>query len=401
MKRKLYIIGAGTGSKELLTEKGLRLIKTCDVVYSSAKRLLQQFSEIRGDIIDCPFSEMQSRIMNSEGEKIAVLVSGDTGFFSIAKQLPEKLAGTFDIELVCGISSMQYLCSKTGADYENLKVVSLHGREKSILAAVSYNRRVFVLTGGSNKAETVCRTLTDSGLGAVGVTAGENLSMPGERIIKADAKEISGYSFDDLTVLLIENDDFVNPYQPLHDENFIRGDIPMTKEEVRSVTLAKLAIEPCDIVYDIGAGTGSVAVEMARRAYDGQVFAIEQKKEGTVLINQNRCKLGAYNLSVIHGKAPDALLNLPRPDKAFIGGSSGNMDEIVRLLAEKNPTIRLAANAITLETLNEAVDVFEKHGFKTDIVCINISSSKRVGGYHMMMANNPVYVISGEVRGGR
>jgi len=394
MRKQLYIIGAGTGAIEFLTDKGLQLIKSCDVVYST-KRLSKLLSAIREDIIESTVLEMQTEIIESQSERIGVLVSGDTGFFSITKTLVDKLSESCDIDVVCGISSMQYFCSKIGISYENMKVVSLHGRENSILGAVSYNPKVFVLTGGNNKAHTVCSNLVNNDLGEIRVTAGENLSLPGERIVKGSARELSGYTFDDLTVLLIENNNFVYSHLPLYDEDFIRGDIPMTKEEVRYVTISKLAVEPSDIVYDIGAGTGSVAMEMARKAYDGCVYAIEHKEEGISLINQNRGRLGSYNVSVIHGNAPEALLKLPRPDKAFIGGSSGNMNEIVKLLREKNPKIKLVANAITLETLNEAITAFKKNGFKTDIVCINVSVSKSVGDYHMMIANNPVYIITG------
>lgn len=396
MKKKLYIIGAGTGSEEFLTQKGLQLIKSCDVVYSSCKRLYQQFSILRQNIIECPVSQLQQEIEACESTLIGVLVSGDTGFFSITKTLVEKLSDCCEIDVVCGISSLQYFCSKIGVSYENMKIVSLHGRENSILGAVSYNQWVFVLTGGSNKANVVCNNLVGNGLGEVRVIAGENLSMQSEHIIRGSAKELSEYAFDDLTVLLIQNENFVNPYLPLHDGDFIRGELPMTKEEVRHVTLSKLSVEPCDVVYDIGSGTGSVAIEMGRKAYEGSVYAIEQKKEGVELINQNRQKLAGYNVSVIHGKAPEAFMNLPAPDKAFIGGSSGNMNDIVDLLLQKNPNIKLVSNAITLETLNEAVNAFEKHGLKTDIVCLNVSTSKKVGGYHMMNANNPVYIISGE-----
>ncbi len=395
MKKQLYIIGAGTGSREFLTEKGLQLIKSCDVVYSSCKRLSQQLSNVRKDIIESSVMQIQQQIMKCESKSIGVLVSGDTGFFSITKILEDKLSNICDIEVICGISSLQYFCSKTGNSYENIKVVSLHGRETSILGAVSYNHKVFVLTGGNNKADAVCRSLMDNGLGELIVTAGENLSMPNERIVKGTVKEFSEYCFNDLTVLLIENNNFVNCYLPLQDSDFIRGDVPMTKEEVRSVTLSKLAIEPCDVVYDIGAGTGSVSIEIARKAHDGYVYAIEQKEEGVALINQNCHKLSGYNVSVIHGNAPQAFLKLPKPDKAFVGGSSGSMNEIVHLLIEKNPNIKLVVNAITLETLNESVTAFEKHGFKADVVCINVSVSKKVGVYHMMNANNPVYIITG------
>jgi precorrin-6Y C5,15-methyltransferase (decarboxylating) len=395
MKKKLYIIGAGTGTAEFLTEKGLKLIKSCNVVYSNSKRLSQQFFNIRNDIIESSVSEIQQEIMECKSESIGVLVSGDTGFFSITKILSNSLSSYCEVDVICGISSLQYFCSKIRISYENLKTISLHGRDNTILGAVSYNQYVFVLTGGNNKANLICRSLVDNGLGFVKVTAGENLSMSNENIIKGSPEELSKYSFDDLTVLIIENKNFVRHYLPLKDDDFFRGDVPMTKEEVRCVTLSKLAVEPCDVVYDIGAGTGSVAIEMARKAYDGCVYAIEQNEEGISLINKNRERLGGYNVTVIHGKAPEALEMLPKPDKAFIGGSSGKMGDIVDLLIDKNPKIRLVVNAITLETLSDTVSVFEKYRLRTDVVCMNVANSIKVGGYHMMNANNPVYIITG------
>ncbi len=394
MKKKLYIIGAGTGTEDFLTEKGLKLIKSCNVVYSICRRLSQQFINIRKDIIESSVSEIQQEIMYCKSEAIGVLVSGDTGFFSITKIFLNSLSSYREVNVICGISSLQYFCSKIGISYENLKTVSLHGRDDTILGAVSYNQKVFVLTGGNNKANQICRRLVDNGLGFVTVTVGENLSMPNENIMKGSPEELSKYFFEDLTVMLIENKNFVRHYLPLKDEDFIRGAVPMTKEEVRCVTLSKLAVEPCDVIYDIGAGTGSVAIEMARKANEGCVYAIEQNEEGIDLINKNRERLGGYNVSVIHGEAPDALEILPKPDKAFLGGSSGKVGKIVDLLIDKNPKIRLVVNAITLETLNEAVSVFEKHGLRTDVVCLNVANSKKVGGYHLMNANNPVYIIT-------
>lgn len=394
MKKKLYIIGAGTGSEDFLTQRALKLMKTCDVIYSTAHRFL---SGSKRKVIECSVTEMPQLIETSRGQNIALLVSGDTGFFSIAGSLSEKLENTVDIEVVCGISSLQYFCSKTGNSYENIKVVSLHGREKSILGLISYNPKVFVLTGGENKAHSICKSLSDHGLTEIKAVVGENLSMPEERIVMGTVEELAGYTFGNLAVMLLENPDYVNCHIPLVDEDFQRGEVPMTKEEVRAVTLAKLAIEPCDTVYDIGAGTGSVAIEMARRAFDGSVYAIEKNPEALELISKNRVKLGAYNVKVVSGTAPDIFEGLPVPDKAFIGGSSGNMADIVRHLTEVNPGIHIVANAITLESLNAAINSFEENGFDAEVVCINSSVSKKVGGYHMMNANNPVYIITGKI----
>ncbi len=394
--KKLYIIGAGTGAEDFLTQRALKLIKSCDVVLSTSGRLSALLAGVREDIKEYAVSEIAGKILAAKGLNIGLLVSGDTGFFSITGRLAQKLEGAMDIEIVCGISSLQYFCARTGTGYENIKIVSLHGRENNILGAVAYNPVVFALTGGTSKAHTICRELAESGLPEIKATVGEKLSMPDERIVRGTVRELSQYIFDDLAVLLLENPGCANPYLPLRDRDFERGEVPMTKEEIRAVTLSKLAIMPSDTVYDIGAGTGSVAIEMARKAFEGCVYAIERKEEAIELIRKNREKLGAYNVTVVSGTAPNALEGLPRPDKAFIGGSSGNMGEIVGRLLEMNPQVHIAANAITIESLNEAVASFEENGLDTDIVCINSAVAKKAGRYHMMNANNPVYIVSGQ-----
>jgi precorrin-6Y C5,15-methyltransferase (decarboxylating) len=261
---------------------------------------------------------------------------------------------------------------------------------------VAYNKKVFALTGGANSVQDVCRTLCRYGLGDVNVSVGERLSYSDERITSGKAVELQDMCFNELSVMYIENSSVVNPHTPLYDSDFIRGDIPMTKEEIRWLSISKLGISPQDIVYDIGAGTGSVSVEMARKAFDGFVYAIETKEEACDLIRKNITRHSAFNIEVIHGQAPDALEGLPAPGKAFIGGSSGNMDGILEKLIFLNPDIKIVVNAITLQTLNQAIAGFEKYGLTcTDIICVNIARSKKTGVYDMMMAQNPVFIITG------
>jgi precorrin-6Y C5,15-methyltransferase (decarboxylating) len=171
----------------------------------------------------------------------------------------------------------------------------------------------------------------------------------------------------------------------------------MTKEEIRWLSIQKLGISPTDTVYDIGAGTGSVSVEMARKAFDGFVYAIETKEDACALIRQNITKHGAFNIEIVHGEAPTVLDSLPVPDKAFIGGSSGNMDGILEKLTNLNPEIKIVVNAITIQTLNQAIEGFTQYGLTdTDIICVNIAKSKKTGHYDMMMAQNPIFIISGK-----
>lgn len=182
----------------------------------------------------------------------------------------------------------------------------------------------------------------------------------------------------------------------MRDEWFVRGKIPMTKEEVRVVSLAKLEIAPDSVIYDIGAGTGSVTVEAICMAPQGQIYAFEQKKEGCELIreNLNRVEIPAERAVVVEGRAPECLSGYPVPDRVFIGGSGGNISEILALLFEKNPSVRIVINVIALESLSQVTDYCARRGLIPDVTCIQASRAKQLGAYHLMQGMNPVYVIT-------
>lgn len=181
------------------------------------------------------------------------------------------------------------------------------------------------------------------------------------------------------------------------DQQFIRGDIPMSKEEVRAVIISKLRLKADSIVYDIGAGTGSLAIEAARQVPDGQVFAVEKKAAAIELIKKNRDHFAVDNLQIIAGEAPAALAGLPPADRAFIGGSGGRLPAIMETITSKlNPQSLIVISAITLETLQQAVQEMEKHGREVDIVNVAVTRTRKTGNYRMFRALNPVYIISGK-----
>ena len=182
----------------------------------------------------------------------------------------------------------------------------------------------------------------------------------------------------------------------MRDEWFIRGEIPMTKSEVRAVSVSKLELCRDNIVYDMGAGTGSVSVEAALKVPEGHVYAFEQKEEGCALIRANAEKAGVKNLTVVPGKAPESLYGYPAPDRVFLGGSSGNMEEILDLVTELNPAVQLVINVIALESLSQAMEWFRKKGWEPEVVCMQVSRAAKRGPYHMMQAQNPIYVLTAQ-----
>ena len=392
----LYIIGAGMGHISDLTEYAADIIKKADIVYGSS-RLYEQYKVLNTNISAPKYSEIESVLEKETLKNTALLVSGDVLFYSIAKKIQEKFSNKYNIELVPGISSMQYFLSKLNIINYDIKAVSMHGRNNSCLGPVSYNEYTFMLTGGDKKADNIINELYNAGLDYVYVYVGENLHSENERIVSGKISDMLDYKFSSLTVLLIHNKEYVNPKTNLRDNDFIRGKAPMTKEDIRWLSACYLGIDDNDIVYDIGAGTGSCALEFAGHAKDGLVYAVEKDDEAFELININKKNHKRHNVLSIKGNAPEVLLNLPAPDKVFIGGSSKTMKDIFKIVYEKNNHVKITVTAITLETIASAVDAFKDYNIEPDIVCINSAKSKKAGPYHMMMGNNPVYIITGRL----
>ena len=169
----------------------------------------------------------------------------------------------------------------------------------------------------------------------------------------------------------------------------------MTKQEVRAAALAKLAVRPEDVLWDVGAGTGSVSVEMALAAWKGKVFAVECSGEACGLIRANREKFRAWNLQIVEGRAPEALEALPPPDAVFIGGTKGEMEEILSSVLEKNAKARICISAIAVETLSAALASLEKRGIEAQVTQIAVSRSRPAGKLHLLTANNPIFLITG------
>ncbi|MDK2966350.1 precorrin-6Y C5,15-methyltransferase (decarboxylating) subunit CbiT [Lacrimispora sp.] len=186
----------------------------------------------------------------------------------------------------------------------------------------------------------------------------------------------------------------------MRDELFVRGDVPMTKSEVRAVCISKLELDPDSILYDIGAGTGSVSVEASGYLTNGKVFAVEKKPEAQELIEANRKKFNADCITVVKGTAPDALSGLETATHVFLGGTSGNLEEVLDLVLRENPNVRIVANFIALESLTDMLLWLKKHSIEAEIVQMQVSRAKTAGSYHMMMGQNPVYIISFGGEGG-
>lgn len=396
--RRMILAGIGMGVRENMTEEVLKAFQEADCIFGSG-RMLEGVSSLGKPMLDAydPGKMVEFAREHPEYRCIAAALSGDVGFYSNAKRLTALFEEEgFQVELLPGISSVVYLCSRLKIAWEDVKLMSVHGRAGNLAAAVRENFRTFTLLGGKEDPASLCRQLMEYGLGKVTVYVGERLHYPEERITKGRPEELAGKTFDSLCAALIENPDYYNGIPScIPDEEFIRGEAPMTKSEVRSLSVAKLRLKRDSLVYDIGAGTGSVTVEMALAASEGRVWAIERNEAAADLIEENKRKFGTPNIEIVRGRAPEALAGLPAPTHAFIGGSSGNLKEILESLLEKNPKIRLVINAVTLETIGETSRCLKELPFcGVEALQVQISKARALGRYQLMTGQNPVYIFT-------
>ena len=399
VKPHITLLGIGMGSQETLTVQGKKAAKSADLIIG-AKRMADAVREPGQAVVYEYRSDVIADYIRNhpEYEKVVIALSGDVGFYSGARKLLPALGGReSNVEVICGISSVVYFLSEIGLSWDDAKITSAHGKHCNLISMIRHNQKVFSILGTGTAVAELAGKLVKYHMGEVLLYVGENLSYPDEKIFVKKAEELTNYEGQPLSVVCAfhENPEPALSTHGIPDEEFIRGKAPMTKEEVRSVSLSKLRLTEDSICCDVGAGTGSVSVEMALRADQGQVFAIEKKEEAAALLEENKQKFAVDNLEIIKGEAPQALENLPAPTHAFIGGSSGNLKEIVALLLGKNPQVRIVINCITLETISEALDVLKEYDFQQrEVVQLAASRSKEIGRYHLMMGENPIYIIT-------
>ncbi|NMB40456.1 MAG: precorrin-6y C5,15-methyltransferase (decarboxylating) subunit CbiE [Firmicutes bacterium] len=393
----VYIVGLGMGNYGTLTGEAKEAILGAEIVIGAERLLAALPEDYSGRCFAAvdPVEIIRLIEMNAPTRSTCILLSGDTGFYSGTKRLLPFLE-SYKVTVLPGISSVQYFAAKLKRPWQDWKLVSAHGRSCDAAGLVQRNAETFFLTGGAWTVPALCGQLSQAGLGDCTVTVGENLGSDCERIRVGTVFELAQSDTGVLAVMLVENP---SPRRMvsygLPDDVFLRGGSPMTKSEVRSIVLSKLRLSEGDIIYDVGAGTGSVSVEAALLVGSGHVYAIECRSEACSLIKENAKKFALSNLTCIEGRAPEAFAGLPVPDAVFIGGSGGRLAVILEKLLQINPYIRLVLTAITLETLTAVTTALtDLPSRNMEIVQIAVNRAKHLGKHHLLTAQNPVFIIS-------
>lgn len=413
---EIVLVGIGMGDGNSLTKEAERAIREADILLG-AKRLLEdacpnaralkqpyyQAKQIIPFLQDIQKKNLQS--MHMEYKKVAILFSGDSGFYSGCQSLSAALQQEIkegrlkaSLRILPGISSVAYLSACIGESYQDAAIVSMHGKKLCNLAnKIKSSPKTFLLTSGVQDVNSLGKQLIEAGLTECEVYAGYQLSYEGQQIQKYTPLECCRLKEEGLYTCLIKNP-HAKKRKLTHgmpDGQFIRDKVPMTKEEVREASICKLRLQEGAVVYDIGSGTGSIAVEIAALSDDVQVYAIEHKKEAVSLIEKNKEKAGLENITVVEAMAPDGLLELPVATHAVIGGSGGRLKEILAQLRKINPAMRVVVNAISMETICEIKEILSMERIRDpEVVQMQVSRVKEAGSYHLVRSENPVWICA-------
>ena len=414
---RIILAGIGMGSESGMTGEVREAIKEADILLG-AERMLSRYQPkiekhpfYQAEQIIPYLEELQEKTVLSEDRNVVILMSGDSGFCSGCRRLYEALdmeirGGRLkaSLHIMPGISSISYLAACIGESYQDASIYSMHGKELCNLARkIKNSPKTFLLTSGVKDVNRLGELLMEANLTECEVITGYQLSYEEQQIKKHTPSECSKLWEEGLYTCFVKNPNAENRRltHGIKDEEFIRDKVPMTKEEVREAAICKLQLWENAVVYDIGSGTGSVAVEIAGLSDEIQVYALEKKREAVSLIEKNKVKHGLQNITVIEGTAPEGLVGLPAATHAFIGGSGSRMKEILQTLYRVNPWMRIVISAVSLETICEIREVLRVFPVKgEEIVQLQVSRAREVGNYHLMQAENPIWICSFDFGGG-
>lgn len=407
---KITLAGIGMGDEKGMTVALKEQLKSADYIFGAA-RMVEGLTAGKGvypyylakDILPVLTSIQESFV----GEmSVVILYSGDTGFYSGCSKMCRELEclDNTEIRVLPGISSLAAFCAEIGETWQEAYIISAHGAAEEkwctqLLYGVKHGRKTFLLTSGADDVKRIGGLLLQYGLAErVKIAVGYQLSYPEQKVSYISAEECRDISEKGLYVVMLlptENNVREQITPGWRDDCFLRDKVPMTKEEVREISICKLAPDRKAVIYDIGSGTGSIAFELAALSPDIKVYAIESNPEAVELLKRNKEKFGAFNVEIVEALAPAGMKDLPIPEYAFIGGTRGNLQPILNVLYQKNPTMKVVMNAISLESICEMQEAIKTRPVEdVEITTVSISKAKEVGNYHLMQANNPVTVFS-------
>ncbi|MFF3023678.1 precorrin-6y C5,15-methyltransferase (decarboxylating) subunit CbiE [Gottfriedia sp. NPDC057948] len=390
----IKMIGIGDEGKVSLLPMYEKWINESDLLIGG-KRQLAFFSEFAGEKmpIEGGLYSLVERLQ-TETRNVVILASGDPMFYGIGSYLSSKI----DLDIYPYISSIQLAFARMKERWQDAYFTSVHGRSiKGLAQRVDGKKTVAILTDTENSPNKIAQYLLSFGMTEYEAFVGENLGSDKERCRWFTLSEMKDEEFSPLNVVILKKKG-ESPHWPIgiDDSEFLQRKPDkglITKKEIRTLSISGLRLKEDSTVWDIGTCTGSVAIEAAKIAREGQVFAIEKNDGDLENCKQNLAKF-RVDATLVHGKAPEGLETFPDPDAVFIGGTAGGMEDILDICCSRLKACgRIVLNAVTIENLSEAMLVFKERGYETNITLAQISRSKPILNLTRFDALNPIYII--------
>lgn len=397
-QQKIYLVGAGIEGWEGFSSTALAVIDGTEVMVGH-QRHLDIFPAYAGrKMVLGPLSELLEFLRETE-QSVVILASGDPNFFGISRFLLRNLPKE-RIAIFANVTSMQYAFSRIKEPWDDAIFVSVHGRGMhAAVDKIVASEKACVLTDRVNTPAVIAREMIERGAEGYEAWLCEDLGLPGEKFTRTDVRGLLELTASELNILIL-----IKTYEPnllqypligIADDEFQTIKKLITKQEVRAVTLAKLQLQDDLVLWDIGAGSCSVSIEASNLMPNGRIFALERNPLCVGFIVENLKKFCARNVKLIEAYAPEGLDDLPDPDRVFIGGAGGQLEEIIDTVDKRlKPEGLIVLNAVTLDTLAKAVEYLEDQGYEVEATCVNISRTRKLTEYKLFEAQNPVYIIS-------
>ena len=402
--KAVTLIGIGDDGCVGLTARAANAVASAEVL-AGGERHLAFFPQFKGErvLLKEKLGEALDRLAELAHERnVAILASGDPLFFGVGALVVKRL-GAEHVEILPAPSSVQQAFARVGVKWDDAAFLSLHGRPREgLLARLRRLHKVALLTDEESSPRWIASHLLAHGQTGWRSWVCENLGGADERVRHFTIEELAAAGdVAPLNVLLLQREGQWRAPPTisfLHEDDFAKR-MPkkglITKREARLLSLAMLQLRPTSVLWDVGAASGSVAIEGAMLAYDGSVFAVEVDPESVEICRENVRAHAADNVRVVAGRAPEALAELPDPDAVFVGGSKGSMAEIVEVALERlKPGGRLVVNAITLENVGETYRCLRERNREPEVLLLNLSRAEPLARYMRYEAQNPIHIFA-------
>lgn len=399
----LTVIGIGQDGPAGLSQEALQHVAQARVLVGG-KRHLAFFPDWCGEtfIIDADLERLAGQLQAVyRHTKTVVLASGDPLFYGIGRFLTEHFPAD-DLVFVPHVSSVQLAFARLKTSWHDAQVVSLHGRPIQTLLPVLHSgaAKIAILTDGINHPAAIARFLCEQQQAHYSMWVCEELGGAGERLSQWRLSDVLEQSFSPLNVTILLQQQAVPttlsrlPVVGLPEDSIAHRAGMITKRDIRLLTLGYLQLHPGEVLWDIGAGSGSVALEAARLCASLRVFAIERSAEAIEHIQHNVKTFGLTNVQPVVGEAPDAFATLPDPDVVFLGGSGGRLEAILTALVQRLPRGgRLVMNCITLENFAAGWEALQRPPWQAEATSVQLAHTKPLSTLHRFEAESPLFIL--------